>query len=168
MHCITQANNFLSEFRTGQLVRSWLSSDFNCYYRTIQKLCHIILPKIDLCQTLLMFVYTRMWQEWASLYCNGTELLYHSFMYSLVSLISGVSVPSFSSISYYRNLRLISNMLYEQRHLFYTFRHPCFHTQASSHSFLRQAIWHKWNITPYFQLTLPPLWSHFKLVLKQV
>ena len=55
-----------------------------------------------------------------------------------------INVTSFSSISYYSNLRLISNMLYEQRHLLYTFRHPCFRTQVSSHSFLCQATWHKW------------------------
>ena len=56
-----------------------------------------------------------------------------------------IYVTSFSSITYYSNLKLISNMLYEQRHLFYTFRHPCFHSQASSHSFLCQATRHKQN-----------------------
>ena len=35
---------------------------------------------------------------------------------------------SLSSISYYSNLSLISKMLFEQRYLFYTFRHPCFNT----------------------------------------
>ena len=34
----------------------------------------------------------------------------------------GIHVTSFSSISYYSNLRLISNMLFEQRHLFYTYK----------------------------------------------
>ena len=36
----------------------------------------------------------------------------------------GIYVTSFSSISYCSNLRLISNMLFEHRHPFYTFRHP--------------------------------------------
>ena len=34
-------------------------------------------------------------------------------------------------------------MLFEQRYLFYTFRHPCFNTQASPRSFSLQANWHK-------------------------
>ena len=55
-------------------------------------------------------------------------------------------VTSFSSISYCNNLRLISNMLFEHRHPFYTFRHPWFHSQAYPHSFLLQATWHKQSL----------------------
>ena len=50
-----------------------------------------------------------------------------------------IYVTSFSSITYYSNLRLISNMLYEQRHLFYTFRHPCFHILTLIQQQMRRA-----------------------------
>ena len=52
-------------------------------------------------------------------------------------------VTSFYSISYYSNMRLISKTLLEQRHLLYTFRYPCFNSQASLHSFPFQATQHK-------------------------
>ena len=57
----------------------------------------------------------------------------------------GIHVTSFSSISYCSILRLISNMLFEHTHPFYT-RHSCFHSLASPHSFLLQATWHKRKI----------------------
>ena len=49
---------------------------------------------------------------------------------------SSIHAISFFSISYYSNVILISKMLFEQRHLFYTFRHPCFNIQASRTPFL--------------------------------
>ena len=59
----------------------------------------------------------------------STGLIFNKELWAIIY------VTSFSSISNYSKLRLISNMLYEQRHLFYTFRHPCFHNLAFSHSF---------------------------------
>ena len=57
---------------------------------------------------------------------------------------------------------LISKMYFEQTHLFYYIRYPCFNSWASTHTFSSQATQYKQIITPCFLLARSPFWSCFE------
>ena len=58
-------------------------------------------------------------------------------------LLSKIYVTSFSSISYYSNVRLISNILFRTNTFVLYFRYPCFNSWASPHTFSFQATQYK-------------------------
>ena len=73
--------------------------------------------------------YSKIWMTKFKLHKNVFKILRHKNV--------AIHVTCLSSISYCSNLRLITNMLFEHRHPFYTFRHIVyiFHFNISNNCF---------------------------------
>ena len=64
----------------------------------------------------------------------------HFFICDKNTAMSQMYVTSFSSISYYSNVKLISNMQFRTNTSVLYLRYPCFNSWASPHTFSFQAI----------------------------